>query len=198
MMRATWIKSGMSASRRRGEPTARGTVVAVAVLAAALAVTLLVPGAARATDRSHLTSTALEQSMIVQINALRAAHDLGPLTANPALFESASLHCRQMLAGGYFGHQAPDGRNFGVRLEAFYPPRGFGYYEVGENLFWTVRAASSSRIVEAWMASPSHRANLLSADWRQVGIAAVQAPSAPGVYDGRGVTVVTVDFGVRR
>jgi uncharacterized protein YkwD len=48
------------------------------------------------------------------------------------------------------------------------------------------------------MLSPEHRRNLLNPDWRQIGLAALEVPSAPGLYVGLGVTIVTVDFGVRR
>lgn len=48
------------------------------------------------------------------------------------------------------------------------------------------------------MGSPEHRANLLSRDWREIGIAAVHTASAPGVYGGSAVTILTTDFGVRR
>ena len=52
-------------------------------------------------------------------------------------------------------------------------------------------------MVRAWMRSPPHRANLLDPDWTQIGVAALSVPSAPGIYSGRHVMVVTVDFGVR-
>jgi uncharacterized protein YkwD len=51
--------------------------------------------------------------------------------------------------------------------------------------------------MKLWMASPEHRANILNPAWRQIGIAAVNSPSAPGTYGGHDVTVVTTDFGVR-
>jgi uncharacterized protein YkwD len=43
------------------------------------------------------------------------------------------------------------------------------------------------------MASPEHRANILDASWRTIGVAAVRAP-APGVYGNRDVTIITTDF----
>jgi uncharacterized protein YkwD len=49
-----------------------------------------------------------------------------------------------------------------------------------------------------WMASPEHRRNILDPTWREIGIAAVHAASAPGTYGGQPVTVITTDFGVRR
>jgi uncharacterized protein YkwD len=48
------------------------------------------------------------------------------------------------------------------------------------------------------MASPGHRAVLLSPRWRQVGIGILVRDNAPGVFGGRSVTVLTADFGVRR
>jgi uncharacterized protein YkwD len=49
-----------------------------------------------------------------------------------------------------------------------------------------------------WLQSPEHRANLLSSQWREVGISVLHVPRAGGVYGGRAVTIVTSDFGVRR
>ncbi len=49
-----------------------------------------------------------------------------------------------------------------------------------------------------WMRSPEHRANILAPRWREVGIAAVHLDSAPGLFRGLPVTIVTTDFGVRR
>jgi uncharacterized protein YkwD len=48
-----------------------------------------------------------------------------------------------------------------------------------------------------WMTSPEHRANLLDRNWREIGLSAVHSASAPGVYHGGAVTIVTADFGVR-
>jgi hypothetical protein len=49
-----------------------------------------------------------------------------------------------------------------------------------------------------WLASPPHRRTLYSRLWRDVGLGAVAAESAPGVFGGEAMTVVTADFGVRR
>ena len=56
----------------------------------------------------------------------------------------------------------------------------------------------AARALKLWMHSPEHRANLLSPDWREVGLSAVHVDSAPGTYHGLGVTIVTADFGARR
>jgi uncharacterized protein YkwD len=48
------------------------------------------------------------------------------------------------------------------------------------------------------MASPPHRANILSRRWHEVGVAAARFDAAAGIYDGQSVMIVTTDFGVRR
>jgi uncharacterized protein YkwD len=173
--------------------------VGAAVLAAGLLVALLSPGRAPAAGgSSHLTLTALELSTVQAINDVRVSFGVRPLAVSPALFGSASLHCEQMVSAGYFGHQGPDGSSFTDRVETYYPPGDAGYYAVGENLLWTLRPMTPAQMVAAWMRSREHRANLLDPNWSQLAVATLTVPSAPGIFDGRPVTVVTVDFGVRR
>jgi uncharacterized protein YkwD len=47
------------------------------------------------------------------------------------------------------------------------------------------------------MHSPGHRKNILTPRWREIGLSAVTVRSAPGVFSGRDVVIVTTDFGVR-
>jgi uncharacterized protein YkwD len=159
---------------------------------------MLVPGSAGAGGSSQLTLTALELSTIDSINALRVSYGVEPLTLSAGLFGSATLHCEQMVDGGYFAHTGPDGSTFGSRLSSFYPQGSHRYYLVGENLLWSLRPVSGEAMISMWMRSPEHRANLLNPAWRQVAVATLSVPSAPGVFDEKPVTVVTVDFGVRR
>src|SRR5579871_3308188 len=162
---------GRAGPRARVSPSVptRGVAALVAlVLAALLASSLLVPAGAGATAGSRFALTALEQSTVESINALRVAHGLSPLLVSSELFRSASSQCLQMVEGGYFGHDAPGGEGFAARLERFYPPTGTSYYAVGENLYWTVATASSSAIVARWMESADHRSNLLDPGWREM------------------------------
>jgi uncharacterized protein YkwD len=103
-----------------------------------------------------------------------------------------------MAARGYFQHASFDGTAFWQRIQRFYGRRGFRTWSVGENLLWSSPDVGAARAVQMWMNSPEHRANLLARSWRDVGLAAVHVASAPGVYHGDAVTVVTADFGVRR
>ncbi len=186
------MRSPLSTRGRCGRP---GWLAALFV-AVALAATVWVGGASAGAG-SRLALTALEQQTTEQINALRASYGLRPLKFSPALFESADEHCLQMIAGGYFGHRSTTGASFASRIETFYPIGRASYYAVGENLYWNAGSATSSQMIDEWMQSPEHRRNLLNPRWRQIGLATVSSPSAPGVYDGLAVTVVTADFGVR-
>jgi uncharacterized protein YkwD len=175
----------------------RGWVFAAFVLAA-LTLGALTAGVASGEAGSRLTLSSLELGTIAQINQVRVRHGLAPLTLSSALFDSASSHCSDMVAGGYFDHDSASGAGIGARLEAFYPPANHSYYEVAENILWTTGTMSPAEMVAHWMKSPEHRRNLLDPAWRQIGLATLTVPSAPGVYAGRDVTVVTADFGVRQ
>ena len=103
-----------------------------------------------------------------------------------------------MLARGYFAHNSADGQPFWKRIEAFYPEPRYGYWSVGENLYWSSGAPSAIASMKTWMASPGHRRNILNPAWRQIGIATVEAANAPGAFAHLDATVITTDFGVRR
>ena len=68
---------------------------------------------------------------------------------------------------------------------------------MGENLLWSSAELNGAAALNVWLNSPEHRAIMLSARWRDVGVGAVYTRSATGVYGGRDVTIVTADFGVR-
>jgi uncharacterized protein YkwD len=169
----------------------------LAVLALAVSVSLLAPGGAVGGTQSQSAQTALDVSVVGRINELRASFGLSPLTFSHGLFGSATVHCEQMVDGGYFAHQAPDGTSFASRLYTYYPLGHHAYYEVGENLLWSQGTISGAAMVAEWMQSPPHRANLLNPHWHQVAVATLSVPGASGVFSGRAVTVVTADFGVR-
>jgi len=184
---------GVLPSTRRWGYRPGGPVAVCALIALAAAVWV----SASAGAGSTVALTALEEQTTSEINELRIAHGLRPLAFNSGLFESADTHCRQMLAGGYFGHQSSTGAPFASRIKSFYPMGDATYYAAGENLLWNAGALSSAELIERWMHSPEHRRNLLNPAWREIGVATLSSESSPGIYDGLDVTVVTVDFGVR-
>jgi uncharacterized protein YkwD len=148
---------------------------------------------------AHAVPAALAGSVVQELNRVRAAHGLGPLRPSRGLSVSARRHSSQMGRRGFFDHDSADGTPFWRRIERFYGDEGFRGWAVGENIFWqSPRTLAALSVVRTWLGSPGHRANVLSRQWRDVGVGVVSMSSAPGVYGGAPVTIVTVDFGDRR
>jgi uncharacterized protein YkwD len=150
------------------------------------------------TRSTKRTLTALESGVLQRLNQIRTQHGLVPLKLNERLSVAAGQHSQEMVTKGYFAHESADGSSFWKRVQHYYGSTSYGYWSVGENLLWSSPDVDPQRALELWMASPEHRANILTARWREIGISALHVDSAPGTYAGLGVTVITTDFGVRR
>jgi uncharacterized protein YkwD len=151
------------------------------------------------TSRGTRSSLAvLEEAVVSRIHLVRRGRGLRPLRLNRRLAAAADFHSRDMGRRGYFEHDSANGTPFWRRIERFYPSTGYRSWTVGENLLWASESYSAAFAVGEWMASPPHRANILSRDWREVGIGAVYFLQAAGAYSGRPVTIITADFGSRR
>jgi uncharacterized protein YkwD len=176
----------------------RVTPLPVSFLRLAVVLVLLVPAAVAVAAPGVEISPAdsLEASVLTELNAVRAANELKPLRLNAKLTAAANQHSKEMLRAGYFGHESADGGAFWKRIKRFYTPVDRKWM-VGENLLWQTPTVSAKQAVRAWLESPEHRDNLLKPEYRDVGLAAVRAISAPGVYGYRRVLVLTADFGSR-
>ena len=141
--------------------------------------------------------TQVQTALLAQINGFRSAHGLARLKINGALVGAADRHSAQMAKLGFFSHNSANGQSFSQRIAQAYSPRGFRSWTVGENLVWGGPDIGAARAFRLWLSSPPHRANLLNPSWREVGLGAVHSTSAPGVYGGGAVTIVTADFGAR-
>jgi uncharacterized protein YkwD len=148
--------------------------------------------------RHAAPAQAFESSVLTEINAVRASRGLRPLVLSNRLSAAARQHSVEMAAHGYFEHSSANGSPFDRRIARFYPMGRFHYWEVGENLVYQSPDLGADEAVGMWMHSPPHRANLLSRRWRDIGLAAVHAGSAPGDYEGMPVSIITADFGLRR
>ena len=178
-------------TRRIGEPSGvRPGVKGVMALVVGTAIAAIAAGPGATTPPATTPAVNLVQAM----NDARAQAGLPPLRVSKRLEEAALAHDREMLRYGFFSHTSRDGREFWQRVEHWYPPRGRGW-TVGENLLAASPNVSMRRTVAAWLASPEHRANLLSSAWVSVGVAVLHAESAPGVYEGEATTFITADFG---
>ncbi len=174
-----------------------GFVATVATLAACVAA-VAAPSASSTPSTRVVAVNSLETSVLSGLNAIRAQHGLVPLKADPKLAAAADQHSREMAERGYFAHESADKSPFWKRVQRFYSSTNYRYWSVGENLLWASPDLDADAAVKMWMESPEHRANILTARWRQIGLSAVQVAAAPGTFNGLDVTIVTAEFGVRR
>jgi uncharacterized protein YkwD len=154
-------------------------------------------GSAIASSRAESSLQVLNRKLLASVNRFRASHGLAALHESAALDSAARRHSLEMGRVGYFSHNSAGGTQFWQRIRHFYPAHGYSYWAAGENLVWASPSLSAEGAMRMWISSPPHLANLLSRQWRQIGISAVGVASAPGVYGGRRVTIITTDFGVR-
>jgi uncharacterized protein YkwD len=139
---------------------------------------------------------AVRAAVFCLINRERARSGESPLRANAHLRLAAQEHSDEMVAEDYFDHEGPGGETLLERLRASgYIDSSHIGYVLGENIAWgTLNLATPEAIVEAWMASPEHRANILSVSFRDTGIGVVpEVPSALG--GGQAGATYTQDFG---
>ena len=173
-----------------------GSVLAVASLATLPATS---PATAQASkpSRSTLTSqNALERPLVEAINAERQRRGLKRLRPSSELARAAEAHARAMGSTGFFAHESRDGTSASARIRRYYRIDG-GSWLTGEILLWRSPGVTAGEALARWMASPTHRRVILTGGLRDVGVAAVRATQAPGVFGGLDVTILVVDFGAR-
>src|SRR3989338_6173918 len=126
----------------------------------------------------------IESEIILLTNAQRAQNSVGELAENKQLDSAAQQKADDMAAKGYFSHDGPDGKTPWMWIES----AGYDYQYAGENL--AVRFVDSKDVVAGWMASPTHRANIVKPAYIDVGVGIAQ-----GIYKGEPATFVVQYFG---
>jgi len=124
------------------------------------------------------------------INRERASRGRGLVHSDKRLRRAAGRHARRMVRDGWFAHVGPDGRDLLARMRFVrWPGRGRSW-EVGENIGLGAGATATPRgMVQSWMDSTAHRANLLDRRFDRLGLAIVAGvPGDPHV----GATYTTV------
>jgi uncharacterized protein YkwD len=105
-------------------------------------------------------------AVLCLLNQHRAAAGLTVLVEDPALQAAAQAHADDMGRRDFYAHRDPDGVTPDQRIRR----AGFNGQATGENIHWGVGLnASPAHIVDGWMASPGHRANILRASFSRVG-----------------------------
>ena len=156
--------------------------IAVGVIAVLLIVLSTIP-----TFRSSIVDafSAIYGSVLVNlVNRDRATQNISELKVNPLLEKAAQAKADDMAKNGYFSHNTPDGKTPWDFIRA----SGYKYVFAGENL--AVNFVDSDEVHKAWMNSPTHRMNIVSPKYTEIGIA-----TSTGTYKGKAAIFVVQMFG---
>ena len=182
----------------------RAAVLAgIALIVVVWAASVTTPAAsASACDRfgksnpSKLRSDDASRAILCLLNERRDRAGLPDLRSDGRLDRAAQQHNRRMDGTGCFDHACSGEGDLGRRLERVgYLGGGLTRWMYGENIAWGLdRRGSPAAIVDAWMNSPPHRANILNRSFREIGVG-----FDPGTPDGDHAAggIYTVDFGLR-
>ncbi|OGD92464.1 hypothetical protein A2697_02925 [Candidatus Curtissbacteria bacterium RIFCSPHIGHO2_01_FULL_41_44] len=124
------------------------------------------------------------EQIIEMTNARRSANGLPPLSFNGNLAAAAAAKAQDMFANDYWAHISPAGKT----PWSFISSAGYRYVFAGENLARDY--SDPGAVVNAWMNSSSHRANVLDKNFKEIGVAV-----ASGRLGGREGTLVVQMFG---
>ena len=114
-------------------------------------------------------ASAYEMKVLELVNAERAKHGLSSLSWDNRLADVARAHSRDMAARNFFAHNNPDGKTPFDRIKA----AGINYGSAGENI--ATGQKTPEEVVDAWMNSEGHRANILNASYKKLGVGYVTA-----------------------
>lgn len=147
------------------KPTARPTAVPTAKPTARPAETPVV----------EVNASANEKEVYELVNKVRAQNGLSQLKWADDLAAVARAHSRDMINRKFFSHNNPDGLSPFDRMKA----AGISYRTAAENIAYGQKTPEA--VMNAWMNSSGHRANILNANVKEIGVGAV-ADSSGTIY----------------
>ena len=138
--------------------------------------------ATQETPESFLTKA----GVIALTNSQRAKNGLPALKENARLDESARMKAEDMLKNQYFAHTSPSG----VTVSDLAGEVGYEFIAIGENLAMG-NFENDEALVQAWMDSPGHRANILNTKYQEIGVAV-----SKGTFEGKTTWMAVQHFGL--
>ncbi len=129
---------------------------------------LIYPGQRLTIPTLGESTSSYEEEVIRLVNEIRAEHGLARLSVNWELSRVARYKSQDMHDLGYFSHTSPTYGSPFEMMRAF----GISYRAAGENIAYGYRTPRA--VVEAWMNSPGHRANILNGAYTQIGVGYVE------------------------
>ncbi len=164
------------------------SLLAIAMVGAAPASAADCPGADLPAGAPE--TVAVRAAVVCLTNVERANAGLAALVPEGRLEEAAQAYSGLLVRDQFFAHVTPEGSALTNRLRAY-----TGWRRVGENLAWGEGSRGTPRaIVAAWMASPGHRANILSDQFTEVGIGMV--PGTP-INSNLAAATYAAEYGAR-
>ena len=136
------------------------------------------------TKSDWLVSSVLPSVIVELTNEERSGDSLVTLKRNSTLDKAAQLKADHMATHEYFSHYSPDG----VSPWYWFDQAQYSFVHAGENL--AVHFIDSDAVVDAWMDSPGHRANILNGDFTEIGVG-----TAKGKFNGEDTIYVVQLFG---
>ncbi|WP_354644269.1 CAP domain-containing protein [Kitasatospora camelliae] len=125
--------------------------------------------------------SAAASRVLALVNTERQKAGCGPVTANAKLTAAAQAHSQDMAAHATMTHTGSDGSTAGDRITR----AGYAWSTYGENVAYGY--STPEAVMNGWMTSPGHKANILNCAFKEIGIGLAQ----PGNY-------WTQDFGTSR
>ena len=138
--------------------------------------------APREAPQSFLT----QAGVIKETNFQRANNELPLLVESETLNTEARAKAQDMFQKQYFAHVSPSGIGPGNLAENF----GYEFVVIGENLALG-NFADDKELVQGWMDSPGHRANILNIRYTEIGAATVK-----GIFEGKSTWIAVQEFGL--
>lgn len=125
---------------------------------------LIYPGQVLTIPQVDASVLSFEQEVIRLVNEIRVQNGLKPLTENWELSRVARYKSQDMVDNRYFSHTSPTYGTPFQMIRAF----GLSYRSAGENIAYGQRTPQA--VVNAWMNSSGHRANILNSSYTQIGV----------------------------
>lgn len=125
---------------------------------------LIYPGQVLTIPQQDPSVRAYESEVIRLVNEVRIQNGLKPLQENWELSRVARYKSQDMADRGYFSHTSPTYGSPFQMMKAF----GLSYRSTGENIAYGQR--TPQEVMNAWMNSSGHRANILNASYTQIGV----------------------------
>ncbi len=119
-------------------------------------------GASSEKTESGTTNPSYVQQVVTLVNEERAKEGLQPLRINQSAAAAAQVRAKEIVSS--FSHTRPNGSSFSTALDE----QGTSYRRSGENIAWGQK--SPQQVVQGWMNSPGHRANIMNASFTEIGV----------------------------